>query len=207
MSDRPDPKAPGKDEMQQLFGDMTSRAVSAESKSAARFELALTEEEIYADPKLSPAPEISEFPREVPEAARVPIPDSGPVAGSKAIPLEPVRPASSSGILLARRRQTPFEKIRSHPILWPSLGGVLSLTLGFFVAVLFSGWLLARDVKPAATRLAILEKTPIERRNTPEIESYKQRIRASRSSIATKTGGVWTLVFAAGLFAWTRIFR
>jgi len=167
-----------------------------------KFELAMTQEEIYSspNPKLEHRPSTS-------SSSSVPAPP--PVAEPEPVveaPPPPV-PAGPPGLLLARRRQSASQRLMSHPIIWPTVGAVASLLVGFLAALWISGSLLTSDVKTLTTERAILMKTPTEQRDARRIAGLDAKISDARSSVAWKCGGLWTLVFAAGLFTWTRVFR
>ncbi len=168
-----------------------------------RIELAISEDEIYSTPNSGQMTPEQPAPPAPPPAAVAPVPESpAPPA-----PPAPVVPAGPPGLLLARRRQTAGERLRSHPVIWPAAGAVASLLVGLAIAVWSSGSMLESDVKPLVTERAILLQTPPAQRDTARIDKLDGRIDDARSSVAWKTGGLWAAVFAAGLFTWSRVFR
>ncbi len=167
-----------------------------------KFELAMTQEEIYS----SPNPKLEHRPSNAAAAAVAePVAAAEPVV--EAPPPPPPAPAGPPGLLLARRRQSATQRLMSHPIIWPTVGAVVSLLVGFLAAFWFAGSLLTSDVKTLTTERAILMKTPAEQRDAKRISGLDAKIADARSSVAWKCGGLWTLVFAAGLFTWSRVFR
>ncbi|MBU1244508.1 hypothetical protein KKD52_01350 [Myxococcota bacterium] len=168
-------------------------------KAAPKFELAITNDEIYSTPNSQGKP---------PEAPPPPpMTEAPPVAAPEVAEPPPPVPAGPPGLLLARRRKSATEKLIAHPIIWPAVGAVVSLLVGFLAAFWLSGSLLTSNVKQLATERAILMKTPTEQRDAKRIDGLDAKIAAARSSVAWKCGGLWTLVFAAGMFTWSRVFR
>ena len=180
-----------------------------------KFELALDQDEIYAESgkKGKSATEAAAAPVSAPQPAPKVASAAGPSPSAEAaappVPASPPAPvpAGPPGLLLARRRQSATQKLMSHPIIWPSVGALAALLVGFLAAFWVSGTLLTSNVKPLVTERAILLKTPVEQRDTPRIQGIDAKIAAARSSVAWKCGGLWTLVFAAGLFTWSRLFK
>jgi len=178
-----------------------------------KMELALDRDEIYetpgsgkkapaAPPPGSPPPPVEGSTPQSPPAAVAPSPEAPPPAS-----LAPAIPSGPPGLLLARRRQSASERLMTHPLIWPAVGAVASLLLGLVLAAWISGSMLDSDVKPLVTERAILLQTPPEQRDAPRIDRLDGQIADARSSIAWKTAGLWSLVFAAGLFTWSRVFR
>lgn len=166
-----------------------------------RIELAISDEEIYSTPNTGQ--KSPDQPPAPPPEAKAPTPDVPPPPPAPA----PVVPAGPPGLLIASRRKNARERLMAHPVIWPAVGAVASLLAGLAIAVWLSGSMLESDVKPLATERAILLQTPAAQRDAARIDRIEGQITAARSTVAWKTGGLWSLVFAAGLFTWSRVFR
>ncbi len=165
------------------------------------FELAISREEIYADArgKAASAQVSPVLPPELP-----PPPDAPETAPSEAAV---AAPAPAFAPLVARRRKTTMERLREHPVLWPSAGALVALAAGFFVALWLSSSSLESDVRPLVTSRAILKQSTPASQDREKITELEKRIAKERSTIAWKTGGVWMLVSAGIFYGWLRVFR
>jgi hypothetical protein len=169
-----------------------------------KMELALDRDEIYSTPNSGQKTPGQAPPSEPPPSvAGEPQTDVPPPPPAPA----PVVPAGPPGLLIASRRKNARERLMAHPVIWPAVGAVASLLAGLAIAVWLSGSMLESDVKPLATERAILLQTPAAQRDTARIGKLDGRIDDARSSVAWKTAGLWSVVFAAGLFTWSRVFR
>lgn len=163
------------------------------------FELAVSREEIYADSDSG----------KYTSSLSVDLPSPTP---DEALGPKPVLPSETSvspttGIFVARRRKTVFERFQEHPILWPSTGALLALTIGFFAALWFSSFALKSDIQTHVTKKALLEQVPLASRDHEKIAQLNRRIQQERIYIAWKTGALWTLVFAGCFWGWNRFFH
>ena len=179
-----------------------------------KMELAIDRDEIYETPgagkqgsAVSPPPGAPPPPPPAEASPRPPVADAASPDLPPPVSLAPAVPAGQPGLLLARRRKSATERLITHPLIWPSVGAVASLLLGLALAAWLSGSMLDSDIKPLVTERAILLQTPPEQRDAPRIDRLDTQIADARSSIAWKTAGLWSLVFAAGLFTWSRVFR
>lgn len=162
------------------------------------FELAVSRDEIYADARPgAPVQPADPPPPPPPETAADPAP---PTSLDNA-------PFAAPGLFVVRRRRTAWERMCGHPVLWPSAGAVVALLAGFLAALWIASSSLHSDVQPVVTSRSILEHAPPPLRDNEKIAQLSTRIQDERTSIAWKTGIVWTLAFAGVFWGWNRIFR
>ena len=163
------------------------------------FELAVSREEIYADSDSGKYTSSLSVDRPSP-------------APEEALGLKPVVPSETSvspttGLFVARRRKTVFERFQEHTVLWTSTGALLALTIGFFAALWFSSSALKSDIQTHVTKKDMLEEVPLSSRDHEKIAQLNRRIQEERISIAWKTGALWTLVSAGCFWGWNRFFH